>query len=85
MNTKRRFIVALAIVAHLGASGCSRPFYRKQADADAYCLTDQKAVPSLAPIRWNCGSTSIRIRHITTRTIPTSSQCRPTIRRRIAT
>jgi hypothetical protein len=25
------------------AIGCSRPFYRRQADADAYCLTDQKA------------------------------------------
>jgi len=40
MNTSLR---CLLIVAMLLANGCSKPFYRKQADADAYCLTDQKA------------------------------------------
>lgn len=35
-----RWFVIAALLAPLG---CSRPFYRKQADADAYCLTDQKA------------------------------------------
>ena len=33
----------LLVIAMLLANGCSKPFYRKQADADAYCLTDQKA------------------------------------------
>jgi hypothetical protein len=31
------------VAALLAASGCSRTFYRQQADADAYCLTDAKA------------------------------------------
>lgn len=31
------------IIACVFATACSRPFYRQQADADAYCLTDQKA------------------------------------------
>jgi hypothetical protein len=40
MKTLRRYqFVLLSLLA----IGCSRPFYRKQADADAYCLTDQKA------------------------------------------
>ncbi len=34
----------IAIAVLIGLIGCSRPFYRRQADADAYCLTDQKAV-----------------------------------------
>ncbi|BBO35106.1 TolC family protein [Lacipirellula parvula] len=40
MNTSLRLLL---VVSMLLANGCSRPFYRKQADADAYCLTDQKA------------------------------------------
>lgn len=40
MNTSLRYLL---VVSMLLANGCSRPFYRKQADADAYCLTDQKA------------------------------------------
>jgi hypothetical protein len=39
MKTQRLLI----LTALLGIIGCSRPFYRRQADADAYCLTDQKA------------------------------------------
>jgi hypothetical protein len=39
MNTSLRCLIVVALLAN----GCSRPFYRKQADADAYCLTDQKA------------------------------------------
>ena len=39
--------IALALLA--GAEGCSRPFYRQQADADAYRLTDQKAAVLDAP------------------------------------
>ena len=40
MNASLRYLL---VVSMLLAGGCSRPFYRKQADADAYCLTDQKA------------------------------------------
>ncbi|HEX6962547.1 MAG TPA: TolC family protein, partial [Lacipirellula sp.] len=39
MNACRLIIVAL-----IALIGCSRPFYRRQADMDAYCLTDQKAI-----------------------------------------
>jgi hypothetical protein len=44
MNTHRTLIL-LAVLGGLlsGFIGCSRPFYRRQADADAYTLTDQKA------------------------------------------
>ena len=35
--------LALALTAVLAACGCSRTFYRQQADADAYCLIDPKA------------------------------------------
>ncbi|QDT75159.1 TolC family protein [Lacipirellula limnantheis] len=40
MNNIIRCLLAFSLLL---ANGCSRPFYRKQADADAYCLTDQKA------------------------------------------
>jgi len=40
MNASLRHLL---VVSLLLGNGCSRPFYRKQADADAYCLTDQKA------------------------------------------
>ena len=40
MNQRRAVIVLAMLSAILG---CSRPFYRRQADADAYTLTDQKA------------------------------------------
>ena len=44
MNAQRPLILLAVLAAILsGFIGCSRPFYRKQADADAYCLTDQKA------------------------------------------
>jgi hypothetical protein len=39
MNSYRLIIVSLAVII-----GCSRPYYRRQADMDAYCLTDQKAL-----------------------------------------
>ena len=38
---RRRTTLLLALA--VAAAGCSRPFYRQQADRDAYCLTDQKA------------------------------------------
>lgn len=40
MNNISRCLLVFSLLL---ANGCSRPFYRKQADADAYCLTDQKA------------------------------------------
>jgi hypothetical protein len=40
MNPRAHAAVAAALLL---ATGCSRTFYRQQADADAYCLTDAKA------------------------------------------
>jgi hypothetical protein len=43
MKSNRFRLSTVLAVACLLAIGCGRPFYRQQADADAYCLTDQKA------------------------------------------
>lgn len=41
-----RALVACALLALLAPLGCSRNFYRQQADQQAHCLLDQKALPA---------------------------------------
>ena len=45
MNLRLATLVSLALLTLLG-SGCSSTFYRRQADQEANCLIDQKAIPA---------------------------------------
>lgn len=56
MNNRQAFVAMLVLAAML-AVGCSSSFYRRQADQQASCLIDQKAIPAEGVP----GSYSIRI------------------------
>jgi outer membrane protein TolC len=62
-----------ALLLALAAGGCSRQYYRKQADADVYCLIGQKANDP----RWNLTDYSIEPSPLSRMFDPTNPDCPP--------